>query len=94
MRKARREPTATDNFGGLPIFDSIKLEVGVSTLVAMATTLVIIRLDAAQWVELLVMAAVGISSAAWIMFRTREAARAAYKALPESIYLPIHRRGQ
>lgn len=59
----------------LTAFDSVKLNLAVMALVAMGIVLVIARLDAPRWAELLTMAAVGVGSGAWIVFRTYRVAR-------------------
>lgn len=71
MRRPRIESSAARNISGLPVFDPVKLDLAVMVLVALAATLVVARLDAPQWVELLMMAAVGVGSGAWIVLRTR-----------------------
>lgn len=75
MQRLRIESTVTRNISGLPVFDPVKLDLAVMVLVALATTLVVTRLEAPQWVELLIMAAVGVGSGVWIVFRTRRVVR-------------------
>lgn len=58
----------------LTAFDPVKLDLAVMVLVAMGVVLVIARLDAPRWAELLVLAAVGMGSGAWIVFRTHRVA--------------------
>ena len=78
-------------YQGASIFDSIKLELAAIILAALGATLVIARLDAPQWVELLIMAALGMGSGAWIVLRTHWVMRSLRTRLP----VPMHRaRGQ
>lgn len=71
MRRPRIKSDAARNISGLSVFDPVKLDLAVMVLVALAVTLVVARLDAPQWVELMLLAAVGVSSGAWIVLRTR-----------------------
>jgi hypothetical protein len=75
MRRPRIKSPAAYNTRGLPVFDPVKLDLAVIILIALAATLVVARLDAPQWVELLIIAAVGVGSGTWIVLRTRRVVR-------------------
>lgn len=70
MPKLRIQPPAMGDGSRLLAFDPVKLDLAMMVLVALGVALVIAGLDAPHWVELLIMAAVGLGSGAWIMLRT------------------------
>ncbi|MCO6440661.1 MAG: hypothetical protein J5I81_06120 [Nitrococcus mobilis] len=64
----------------------MKLDLAVLLLVALGTTFVIVRLDAPHWLELLIVAAVGLSGGGWLALRTRRLVRAAEAQALESMH--------
>ena len=89
MPKPRIESAAARPIGGSSVFDSIKLDLASLILAAVGAALVIARLNAPQWVELLIIAALGTGSGAWIVLRTRRVVRS-----PQTQALMHRARGQ
>lgn len=73
--EAKRQ-TGSHNAQVGTVFDPVKRDLGVILLIALAATLLISRLDAPDWVELSVLAAVGLGCGAWLALRTHRIAYA------------------
>ena len=76
MKKSRPTPVQLFDRDRLAVFDSVKLDLAVMALVALAALLLIARLDAPHWFELLLLATIGLGGAIWLMLRTHRVARA------------------
>lgn len=67
-RSLAREPDTTSRRGG---FASIKLELGIIMLICAAVGAGVLAVDYPNWLELLVLGAVGFVSGGWLALRTR-----------------------
>lgn len=68
-RSLAREPgQASHRRGG---FSDIKLELGVIMLICIVVGIGVVALDYPNWLELLVLGAVGFVSGGWLALRTR-----------------------
>lgn len=85
MKSSQLKPAGSLDTPRLADFDSVKLDLAVMALLALAAMLLIARLDAPHWIELLISAAVGGGGAAWIMLRTHRVARACRARALESM---------
>ncbi|HET8701466.1 MAG TPA: hypothetical protein VFL97_07355 [Nitrococcus sp.] len=85
MRKPPTKPTIA-RADRLPVFDSVKLDLAVAILIALAATLVIIQLNIPQWAELLGIAAVGVGNGVWVVLRTQRVVRTFRAQALESMY--------
>ncbi|MBA1148084.1 hypothetical protein H0Z60_13600 [Ectothiorhodospiraceae bacterium WFHF3C12] len=67
-RSLAREPGTASRRGG---FTDIKLELGVIMLICIAVGIGVLALDYPNWLELLVLGAVGFVCGGWLALRTR-----------------------
>ncbi len=86
MGRSHREGGAPQHNSRMARFDPVKLDLAVLLLVALGTMFLIVRLDAPHWLELLIVAAVGLSSGGWLALRTHRVVRAAETQLLESMH--------
>lgn len=57
-------------------FSSVKLELGVVTLLAFCAALLVVATDLGLWVDLLILVTVGVCGGLWLVWRTRQVVRA------------------
>ncbi|HKJ96088.1 MAG TPA: hypothetical protein VKA32_10730 [Gammaproteobacteria bacterium] len=72
--RARSVSRGSDE-GSASAFDDVKVELGVVLIIAVGAFMVMAKVDAPAWAEILGLAAVGFGCGGWIAARTRGVVR-------------------